>query len=166
MKTEHIFALGLVFMAISAAVFILRPTPGEQGRSPVPEDILTASPAHTQPAEVQEVFDPRPGIKAALDARTPAQLTSMMTEKITVTRYGTDCCGVLNKQQVSPQFAFIGDAEPPWDFEGESTMAAKLQKQFENDIIGITGNGYAVAIHVNTANLIDSLTIITNINEL
>lgn len=166
MKTEHIFMLGIIFMAISAAVFILRPTPGEQSRNPLPEELLTASPTHALPTEIQDVFDARPALKQALDNKTPAQLTTMMTEKVIVTRYGTDCCGVLNKQQVQPQFATLTGAEPPWDFSGEGTIAATLQKEFENEIIGVTQNGFGIAVHLNAANLIDEVTIIENYNAL
>lgn len=154
--------LGILFIGISAGIFIYRSqsTPGEH--NPVPESSLSSFSPTIVPSvgdDDEILTNVKTKIKSALDNRTPAILLDVMTEKVLVTRYGTTCCGLLNRQQVPPQFSILQNAEGPWELESTiaATLLEKNKEDFEGTILSLSQNNYAVAVQLTSTDLIDEI---------
>lgn len=165
MKTSTIFLLGVVFIIISVSVFIVRSSQSEKEHNPVPEEAIvqvSVTPDLPTDDEVKKALKEK--IEFALNNRTPALLLDSMTEKVTVTRYGTTCCGTMTKQQVSPQFAYIQNAQTPWTVE-EGSVAATLREEdpeaFEDSIIATSANGYIFAVRLTPTDLLEHILMAT-----
>lgn len=166
MKTSWMYLLGTAFIVIAIGTFYFQsgilskdnnehnPIPLNNPISPttVPQEI------HSE-ASIQTI---RQKLKTSLDNRTPALLYDIMTEKVTVTRLGTSCCGILSRQQVMPHFGLLQKAEGPWSID-EASIAAELKKLqpeiYEDKIIAVSQNEYVVAIQITATDLIDEIII-------
>jgi hypothetical protein len=155
------YTLGIVFLLIAAGVTVFRSSQTVHEASPVPESFLTVSPTPGSAPTTADLQDDAlyARIRTSLERRTPADLLDVMTEKITFTRYGTACCGVVEKRQVVPQFAIFQNASGGWDFD--SSIAATLRERKPDDFggtyIGVADNGFVAAFDVTSTDLIDEI---------
>lgn len=102
-------------------------------------------------------------IITALNAKTPAVLLDIMPDRVLLERYGTDCCGIIERDQVGPEFARLEDAVVPWTFDQTAVsdnLLADDPDTFEDTIIAVSRDGQAVAFEVTETDLLDRVVLV------
>ncbi|MCX7996571.1 MAG: hypothetical protein N2691_02305 [Patescibacteria group bacterium] len=154
--------LGTIFIAIALAGFAFRYRE-ETRRVPVPVVSPEPPTAIPDPDTVQQ-FSTEEVLLEALNNGTPGIVIDRMTDTITFTLYGKNCCGTIRRNQAVPHFAELTGAEGPWSRAENQTIYTILATDpdfGENREVFGSVNDYAVAIRLNTSDRIEEFVIFT-----
>ncbi len=173
MKAGYFFAgvlTTLLIVAIATGGFFLgrNNSAGEEAVTPAPvlngsSDVKNNS-SPTVMEEKQETFDTL--VSGIISNKDYKQLEIFMVDPVSVRIEASGCCQPMTPAEAIVQMEYLDSAESPWNFDQENVIVFGLKSSYPehygNAVVGISEDGYVVALQLNEDNEIAKVSMATD----